>query len=526
MFEKFEMALENRRLVFFLLFSLLLAAFLPALHTCFLHTDDYFWSYWGDFSFASKLKFMSQVGRPLGAFTYHLMSKFHHMAQYNILRFISFLNICTLAFLTFRWLRSWKIAASAAFFLSVAIFTLPPYQVNVSYLSTGFYGMASTIAMFALLLAKQAYDQKRNYKLAGWSVFLLVLCFCNYQPGGMFYIAMFSVPLLLSRPQTFLKDWHKSIVFYAGILVVAIIIYQILVNIGFALFAPHTPIGGKYDPRAYCENISERIHWYWNYPFVEIANLWRINSNVKTVKIVFAFIFLGPLYDLVEVWLDRKRNYKSFANWALKWVALLSFIPMTYMISLVSTHPSMEYRTYGPSMTVVLILAFFGVYLWLDSPFFKNWKKKYLRQSVPILIAFLGLYMSSRTISDYFTVPDAAEFRSLSMAIERFHREKGPFSEIHIIVGPRTAFDRVDQRGEVGETTMRHPPNVWPMVRAVLSELGIKDPVRITISDKTAPDSWFEWTHTNGDIFTLKPVPVPVLNGPQVLVVDRNEFTQ
>jgi hypothetical protein len=529
LFKKFNSILEDRRTAFGLLLFLLLPAFLPALHGYFLHTDDYFWSHWGGYSFASKLRFMSLVGRPLGAFFYHLMSKIQHMSQFNIPRFFSFINICTLAFLTFIWFRSWKVLASTALFISVAIMTLPPYQVNVAYLSTVFYGMASTFAMLALLYAKEAWKQKEPLRRAEsviLAVILLIVSFADYQPGAMFYLTMLSVPLILAKPQTFWKDWHKPICLFAAVMLGGVISYYVLVKIDYAIYFTNTPVGGKYDPRAFVQDYGERIKWFWNGPLFEAANLWRITPSVWMARFVFSLILLGPLGDFVEVCLESKLSWRGFASLLLKWVAIFALVPMTYSISLVSSTPSMEYRTYGPVTSLLLVLAFFGVYRWLDSSTIQIWKKKQLKLILPVLLACWGISNSSQSISDYFVIPDSAEFRSLTMAIKKFRRANGSLSDIHVIVGPPTSVDWLAQRNELGEPTLRFQPNVTPMVRSALSELGIRDPVRITISNQSTPDLWVEWVQEGREIFLSRMVPVPVVHSSQILVINRPEFYQ
>jgi hypothetical protein len=528
--KKFESLLEEKPALLFLIFIFLLPAFLPALHAYYLHTDDYFWSCWGDFSYLSIAKFMSAVGRPIASLAYYVVGKVHHMYYFNFLRCLSFLNICLLALLSFRWLRAWKVASSTAFFLSIAIYTLPAYQVYVCYLSTAFYGFASTFAMFALLFAKKAFDQRQSKETITFSVIsvgLLICSFADYQPGGVFYIGMLSIPLLIAKPRTFLRDWWRPIFFYAAIMLGGVVGYYLLLKVGYRIFNPHSPVGGKYDPRAFVKDYVGRAKWFWKAPLFESSNLWQINPSVNTARLVFFLIFLGPLFDLLQLFLGERINLEDFFNFVSKWVAILALIPLSYVICLVSYDPSMEYRTYGPLMTVLLILSFFGVYFWLDSSLFKFGKKKELKLIFPILVACLGIFQSSRTITDYFVTPDGAEFRSVSLAISRFIRKNGMFSEIHVIVGPPSPSDWLIQRNEVGETTLRHMPNVGPLVRAALSEQGIHDPlIRVSVSDINNPNEWIEWIHRDGDLATFARVPAPINNSPQVLVINRTEFTQ
>ena len=95
-------------------------------------------------------------------------------------------------------------------------------------------------------------------------------------------------------------------------------------------------------------------------------------------------------------------------------------------------------------------------------------------------------------ITPYIKIPDSIEFRFVKNEIDRLRREVGDdFNAVHVITVSGPVW--TEQRNELGEPSLRHGPNIRPVVTAALRELGIRRDVRVTHSSPDAPSQWTEW---------------------------------
>jgi hypothetical protein len=108
------------------------------------------------------------------------------------------------------------------------------------------------------------------------------------------------------------------------------------------------------------------------------------------------------------------------------------------------------------------------------------------------MVALSGIWAANVTIRRYFTAPDSIEFRFVKDQIDHYQRTAGSdFTMIHAIIVRRPV--AAEQRNELGEPTLRHGPNLRPMVTAALRELGISRDVRVFQSLPDNPSQWIEW---------------------------------
>jgi hypothetical protein len=50
-----------------------------------------------------------------------------------------------------------------------------------------------------------------------------------------------------------------------------------------------------------------------------------------------------------------------------------------------------------------------------------------------------------------------------------------------------------EQRNEIGEPSLRHGPNIRPIIMAALDEMGVHRDVPVSHSSREAPAAWLEW---------------------------------
>lgn len=467
---------------FAVIFAAVLIAYFPAIHGYYLHTDDYFFSCWGGFPRAAVIRFMAYVGRPLAGLIYCTHGFVRTMASMNILRTISLVILALLGLLVYRYLRKELPSAPVALAAAVALLTTPPFATGVGYVATAAYVLAVPVAALAFLLVSErvlANRSKGRLKSAALAFLLLMVALALYQPGALFYIGLAAAATFLSDPLTFWRDHTRKLAVHAGLLGAACAVYYLAWRTWLQVAG--APLGAKYDGRRFGD-IYEHLKWFVHTPLVEAANLWFVRPTTAYAILTGAVILAAMCLELLT------GGGRRVAGVLGKIAAVAVMIPMTYGINLVSYMPSPEYRTYTALEGCILLLSVIALSRILAAA-------RLPPRAVAIVIAAVavcGICAAHETIRRYFTVPDSIEFRFVKDQIDRYRRTAGDeFTMIDVVVraNPVAAV----QRNELGEPSLRHGPNLRPIVTAALRELGIARDVPVFQSLPDRPSIWIEW---------------------------------
>ena len=459
----------------------LLLAYLPAIHGYYLHTDDYFWSSFGGFPHAAILTFMSIVGRPVTGAIFCAFGVVKTMRGMNLLRALSVLNLAALGMLTYRCLKK-ELSPPAAFAAALALLTTPPFSTAVGFVSTAPYAFAATVAALAFVLVSEKVIGNRARARWGFATiawFLLVLSLAIYQPGALFYLSLVAVSTFLADPLGFYRDHLRKLVLHAMILAAACGVYYGAWRAWLQI--AHVPSLGKYDARQFIGDIHGHIVWFVRVPLMEASNLWFVQP-VPAVSILVGCVVLLAL----SLQYAPGSGVRGLAGVIGKAAVLAAIVPMTWGINLASYMPSAEYRTYTAMEGAILLLFVISL---------ARIAGRITRAAVPsimALVAISGICAAHVTIRQYFTVPDSKEFRFVKDQIARYRRSDGSdFTMIDVIIVRRPV--AAAQRNELGEPSLRHGPNLRPIVTAALRELGIQRPVRVFQSLPDNPSQWIEF---------------------------------
>jgi hypothetical protein len=445
----------------------LLIAYFPAIYGYYLHTDDYFWSVWGGFPRAAVVKFMSVAGRPLTGLIYSAFTIIKTMRGMNLLRAISVINLAALGLLVYRFLKK-ELPSAVALAAAVAILTTPPFATAVGYLSTAPYGFSVTVAALAFVLAS-----KQSWTFAALACVTLIVSLALYQPGALFYVALAAVSTFLCDPLTFWREHLRKLAIHAAILGTACGIYYWAWRTWLRLAG--APAAGKYDARRFVGDVYERLRWFVRTPLLEASNLWFVRPRTCYAILVGCVVLAALCLELYPGGARRAAGVLG------KTAVLCAMIPLTWGISLVSYMPSPEYRTYTALEGCIALLFVLSL---SRIPRFST--------AVVVAVAICGICAANDTIRRYFTVPDAREFSFVKDRIDHYLRTSGDdFTMIDVVVRPNPV--ATVQRNELGEPSLRHGPNLRPIVTAALRELGITRDVPVFQSLPGDPSKWIEW---------------------------------
>lgn len=513
----------NTYIPYVLMLGVLFLAYYPALTGYYLHTDDYFWSHWGNFSRNDVLKFMTIVGRPLSGFLYSCSVYIKKLAWMNLFRVLSVCNLCVAAFFLFHWFSFHKLNRWFSCILSITIFTLPSFQVYASYLSTAPFGIAVTLSILALLVVNRGLGEESRNSLwfYGIAIFVSMMAFALYQPSACFYLSLLSVPLLVDQESHFFVFLRKILI-YSFIFVCSLTMYYLLWRLWLNWAA--IPIVGKYDGRLFVTAFSTRWEWFMNGPFVEASNFWNINP-LRVVSKLFT-VLLGVVF-LCSFIIRNKDNFLKISRSTkgiklvgfdlLKYSSSILLIPISFFVVLISSSPSMEYRTYSALSTTLLLLLILPLV-----NLSKRINYQVLLNIFAISLMIVGLYYAYTTVKNYFVIPDSKEIRYIIKTI-RDHQlnDNANFSGVAIVMINHPLSPR--QRNEIGQPNTTHTPNIRPIVMTALNELSIEKSVRVFFcNQETIDSSWGEHGHVFQNGLGLSTIEIsPQKN---TIIVDMNKI--
>jgi hypothetical protein len=474
--------LARRRWAWLACAALAVIAFAPVLRGYYLHTDDYFWSPYGGFTAAEIMKFMTMVGRPVAGALFWGFSQWPGgMSSMNLLRLVSVLNLACLAYMYVRWLTTWGLAPLAALGIAIVAITQPAFQTYAAYLCTGVYGLAFSLGAAGALMTHRAIEtaeprrRRRRFAIA-WLAWLAAVA--TYQPAPFLVFALLAVPLLVTEPAALWARWRGPALRYAAVFAAALATYYALWRI-WARFAT-LPYLGKYDNRAllHAEQIPERLSWFVHGVLLDAMSFWKMFPSAVIQVAVVGVVALCAIADF-----DRRAP----GCWLAKYLVIAACGALCFAPSLLSAGPSLEYRTYAAVSTfwvmVLLVGAVRAVRRWPAAA--------RAAPAVCVALALVGTFWAGKTVTEFFATPDGLEFMRVRHELTAFQKAHpgAPIRYVHVIPTP-TALVVARERHEFAEPSVRHPPNIRPIVLAALAERGIRDRPRISVQ---VGDRWVEW---------------------------------
>jgi hypothetical protein len=382
----------------------------------------------------------------------------------------------------FRWLRTWQLAPITALGIAIAAITQPAFQAYAAYLCTGVYGFAFSLGAVGALMTQRAIEtaepRRRHARFAVAALAWLAAAEL-YQPAPFLVFALLAVPILVTEPADLWARWRGPALRYAAVFAVALATYYVLWRAWAQVAA--VPQLGKYDNRALvtAAQLPDRMRWFVHGVLLDAMSFWRMAPSAALQVAAFAVAGACALVDF-----DRRAP----AQWLLKYAVIAVLGVACFAPSLISSEPSLEYRTYAAVSTfwvmVVLVGAVRAVGRLRRVP-------AWAAPAACAALAVVGMFWATRTVTDFFVTPDGLEFLRVRHAVRAFQQAhpRAPIRHVHVIPTP-TALVVQHERHEFAEPSVRHPPNIRPIVLAALAERGVADRPRITVQ---SGERWIEW---------------------------------
>ena len=385
------------------------------------------------------------------------------------LSFVRFLNIIQLSlcafFLTW-WLKRYFFDYLPSVFISIAIFTLPAFEIMTSWVAAGF----NLAVFFALLAAITAYEiptqgpwlKRFSHFYSLLTFFFLFCALCIHQSAATFYWAMAATVVLFS-PIAHYDPLKKKITNFFFIGVLTALFYRIFIM----LMSPYT-MKFKfyfYNPDQITTDYLNKLSWFIREPLANSLNLWNIFPIRHFSLVLSICIMVVMLFSFLKVITSSKNKTQVVKK-------LLFLAVITGVLTLLSFSPNLIlkgnfFAAHRTSVGLTTIIAF--LIIWA----IQKLGRRFLLGKMPIftivlfLICLYGAQRALKNVLYYRVLPSYLELRYVKDKI--YEALLNNYNEVHFLVpdsaSPKYIYD------EFVILTTAWPNNVIPLTLCCIREL-------------------------------------------------------
>ena len=447
---------------FSFIFFVLCAAYWPALSHQYVHHDDinFFLRTPSPYTIpAFDTNFF--IGRPLGAMRLMAYNLFiNQVSDLTFFRFISVLLLSLSAWLMSLSLRNYYTKEAYALLATLAIFTLPPFQILV-----GFTGICATpVALFLSTLASR-FTEKPFL-----SLILLLMSLLIYPPLAAFYWVIVAVEILsfhiTPRDHACARLRNLFLINFS-----ALSVYFLILLVTKPYFIHLAPLG--YNPYVMNFSVLKELYWFMGEPLFNALSLWNIFPRREWSYAVLLFLLITCLMRLLKLYSELKKDKMQPKQFYGRCVLFVLFM-LLFFFSYLPTTTSGFYRCLPALMSMVMLVILWSLNTWLGLLSAKSQKVV-----LPVLLAAIlaaGIAWANWNLYVYRVKPSAVELQYL---LENFKRiDISRLKSVHII--------RPDSQGlkfrydEFGTPTTLYGHNILAVVTCALREINKE---RLVIED-------------------------------------------
>jgi len=504
--------------VFLLFLVVLSCVYFPVFSSHYVYHDDYYyWAYQKGLNLNHpQFKFTLQIGRPVGGIIVTGVGLLvNTIKDANIVRFFLVVILSITAYLVYAWMIKSSFKPLHSLLLTLAIFTLPAFQVMVTCLVASSLLIAVLTAAIAALFAFKAVSAKSirgiiTGKYTILAVVFLIVSLATYQTSAMFYWVFIAIMILSLNAGSWRKHL-RSIISLFVINFVAVAIYFAISSL-WAISLQDTSIAATASTYqfALATDVLNKISWFFNAPMVDAVNLWNI-FPVKAVLYCFIFIFIAGMACEIINSLKNLRLAPAegkpetitpkgiLSNCLQKFGFLIILFPLSYLPNLVA-----KGATFSPYRALLALSPFIILVLyWALSQilhFIWSTKKEFIISLVVGITALTGLFSAKYTSLNHLVVPYTSELKYVEHALKS--ADLTQYKEIHLIY-PIVS----NRRQEFGNLSTAFWQDIPWIIKCALREIGKEN----------------QWEQFKGSISSGKwDEPIPSDN--QTLIIDMTNL--
>ena len=449
----------------------LLLAYHPAITIpYFYHDEVWFWQRLpGTYPFEETLySFSIFLGRFIGAYILTWASwSVDSLIDLSTLRFIGLLCLTLTGYLWANWLNKNSFRWVDSIFITLALLTLPTFQVFAMWVVGLHCNVAVLLATIAAMITETISIKKpilhRFLSLNSFfSLLFLVSAWATYQSSATMYW-VFSACLILFPHSLDRNEIKGRLINFFSIGFLSLIIYSILTKILHKVLNLYSYIA--YDPLGWSVDWVSKIKWFFKEPLINAFNFWNIFPADYFALMVFSFILLTVLFS--GFYLQRqKASFAVIAGGQIKIGAVyVGLIVLSFLPNLLSVRDVAYYRCSGALTSIILLTFFWALQQWVD--FLSVQWKKNIFTLVLCVFACYGISEGYKNVFYYRVRPSYLETAYLEKAVINA-LNKG-VSHIHFIY-PKFSNLKNSRFDEFGTLTTNFIQNQKPLLAGLLKE--------------------------------------------------------
>lgn len=445
---------------------ILFVAFSAVFTTPYAFTDDYTYLRSAMADGLQSAKIFLQAGRPLlGIFVSSAFSSAGNIRGLRLVRVLGLCGLTLLAWLIYAALRRARYPSGVAFCGALAICTLPPFQVAVSWAILFSVPVAAGLAGVAAWLA--GTPPRRSGWLAaiqwgGAGVGLLLAASLIYQPAAMFYWVFVAIQLFCVQDS--LKTCLQGLVRCCAIAAIGFGLAYAVLQVSRFIVTINTRAALTFD-------ILGKLKWFIMDPLVQALNFYQLQPSPGIAVVGGALMACG-------LWLYFEG---PFSRRLISGAIALFLIPLSYLPNLVIVDNFGVYRTqFGLAALLIIyaILALTGYARFLEA----DPRIFLLRLAGPLVL--IAVVQASSSVNVYFVQPQLAELNYLRARIAETDLRN--IDRVHVIRATRqdtlAPYVRRDEFG-LPSTSQNWVP--VPMAQLVLEEVAPQN-TDLSVTSSTA----------------------------------------
>ena len=473
--------------VVFVFFSFI--AYFPAIHGYYLLGDDLnLWTMNAnkDCNSFYAYQYLSDMGRPF----FNLLTCAYGNFIDSIFdaRYVRGLSICFTAlfgYIVYQCLCYTPINRLHSFLLSIAILTLPPYQISVNGIVYQAYIISGLLSVGAFYIALNKWKPSNVWwkslpnGYVGLSILMLVSALMTHQIRAMFYWTIFGGILFMLNTESWPK-WRGKIYYLFTINLIAIGIYFVYAKLNF-LFNAKVITQTTQHAIILSSNIIEKLEWFMSVSLIASLNLWQLSPNAYTAWWGATIILAGLVVVLIrhftistkQPWHSKAILFNLERTGMLIGLLVLSYLPA---LAAANTNTA-AFRTYSTLMPFIVFALYWGAHnCLLVVP---DKVRKGVLTSLLAVAAIFGALNSQYNSIYFFNLGLSIELRQILSGLhsadlknyDRIHIFMNDRSKVLSLSAPWSVDSPPAQGGEFGYYHGWNEHNVRMMTLAVQPEL-------------------------------------------------------
>lgn len=457
-----------RRLIAFLsILTLLLISYLPALtHQYVYHDATVFFYRPSHMLYNHQFHGMNFFdGRLLGAYVLTFWGwLIDSVSDLKFVRFFNILIISICAYILHYQLKR-HVARATAFGITIAMFTLPPFQTICSMSSMSALPASLLLATVAAAIIDSAPAQNRLllrlFHVRTLLSSLTLLCaFMTYQATGTFFWVFAASVYIFSSSEDPSKK-HKLIHYYTVGFISLFLYYGYLKILKtFITF----PVNNLYDPYMMEMNYLSKLLWFIKEPLANALNLYWLDHRLMVIAASSLFclsFFVIPIFQ-------SKNMAAVLKPLSEKALVVSSLLILGFLPNLVSVTRAPYYRCSAGLFAIILLLIVRGFYQALLF-FPKNLREKIFLSGLTLL-CLTGIFTAHDNILKYRIIRSEKELALMINSMQKAVDQN--IAEIYI---QRPSFTSIWQKyDEFGAITSMFDGDIYPYIICALREVEAK----------------------------------------------------